>query len=118
MSTNRPTVASLAHDVAELRSEIAPLTVAVQALLAQFGAETPAVTPPAAAPVAAKPAPLYRSEKAKAKGREAAADIWARHYAAAGVKRFKDLTPAQQAAAKAEVNGAWKAVKGTRKTKA
>lgn len=59
----------------------------------------------------------YRSQKALDKGREQASEIWARHYAAAGVRRFKDLTPAQQKAARAEVQGAWKGIKGTRKTK-
>lgn len=69
-------------------------------------------------PKVERPEPKFRSEKAKAKGRESADAIWARHYAAAGVRRFKDLTPAQQKAAKAEVAAAWKAIPGTRKTKA
>ena len=77
-----------------------------------------ALSEPKAPAKPAKPEVRYRSAAAKAKGRESADAIWARHYAAAGVKRFKDLTPAQQAAAKAEVAAAWKAVKGTRKTKA
>lgn len=85
---------------------------------AQIRAIEAILQPKAEAATTERPAPKFRSEAAKAKGREAADAIWARHYAAAGVKSFKALNAKQQAAAKAEVAAAWKAVKGTRKTKA
>lgn len=92
---------------------------AVHAVLAANTPIAPAVEARVeAAPKAPKADVRYRSEKAKANGREQAAQIWARHYAEAGVKKFADLTPAQQKAAKAEVAAAWKGIKGTRKTKA
>lgn len=97
------------------------LATMIGALSPNEPAKTVTTSTPEAAVTGTKPAkeaPKYRSTAAKAKGREAANAIYARHYAAAGVKRFKDLTPAQQKAAKAEVAAAWKGIKGTRKTKA
>jgi translation initiation factor IF-2 len=117
------TVKSLAASVEGLNasvqaqgSQIADLTVLVKGSMEAKVTTVPAPATPAE-PKAPKADVKYRSAKAISSGKDQAKAIWDAHYAAAGVKRFADLTPAQQKAAKAEVAAAWKAVKGTRKTK-
>ncbi len=93
---------------------------AVAAVLAVLGDDTaPAkVTQPKAAP---KPQPKadvrYRTAKQLEAGHAETARIWDEAKAKAGVKRCSQLTPAQKKAAQAKVDAAWKALKGTRKTK-
>lgn len=78
----------------------------------------PAKQAPAKKAAPAKAEPRYRTTKQIANGHEREQALYAAAYAAAGVKRFKDLTPAQQADVKAEVRAMWSALKGSRKTKA
>ena len=89
-----------------------------EAALAFIAAEIDLTEPVTSTPKESKPKPevKFRTAKQIEAGRETAEQIWARHYAEAGVRRFKDLTPKQQAAAKAEVKAAWSGIKGTRKT--
>lgn len=96
----------------ELSQALALLGITVDGLPAP---EAPKPAPKAEQP---KAEPRYRSAKQIDAGHERERAIYAAHYAKAGVKRFKDLTDAQQVAAKAEVRTMWKSIKGTRKTSA
>ena len=95
--------------LAELRSGSAAKPVAVPARI-MTREEFKAASEP-------KAEVKFRSAKAIASGKDQAKAIWDAAYAAAGVKRFADLSPAQQKAAKAEVAAMWAGIKGTRKTK-
>ena len=106
----------MAASIKSIEAQIAALTATVATLAAVVNGS--ATVKAAAEPKAAQPKAdvRYRSASAIAKGQTEQAEIYARHYAAAGAKRWADLTAAQQTAAKAEVRSAWKAIKGTRKT--
>ena len=105
------------HLTIEQITEIAT-KAAVEAVHAALRADQPAkVTKPAAvkAPATTK---VYRSAKGKAQAKVEVAEVWEQAKAKAGVKRVKDLTPKQRAAADAKVKAIWAAVPKTRSTKA
>ena len=107
--------------VAGLLESSARQEAMLERLLAHANPAEPAKASKPAKPAKAADQPKadvkFRSAKAIEKGHERERELYAAAYAAAGVKRFKDLTPAQQKAVKADVRAMWDGIKGTRKTK-
>lgn len=113
------TVSALAAEFYTFRDEQSAHNAQIIALLQDLkGAST--VTPEPEAPKAAdaKPAKAYRSLKTREAAKAQVAQAWEDAKAKAGVKRVKDLTPAQRAAVDAQVKAIWKAAPKTRATKA
>lgn len=93
---------------------------AIEAVHAALEADKPAKTTRPKA--AAKPQPkadgkIYRSKPGKERAKVEIAAVWEDAKAKAGVKRVRDLTPKQRAAADAKVKAIWAAVPKTRTTK-
>ena len=113
------TVSALADEFYTFRDEQNAHNAQVIALLRDLkGASvTPAVEPEPKAPKAPT-GKVFRSAKGKEQAKAACEKAWADAKAKAGVKRVKDLTPAQRAAVDAQVKAIWAAVPKTRTTKA
>lgn len=116
MSTTTARLSALESDVAGIKADLAFLVAdAKQRLAAVVPADEPAKE---VAPASAKPAKAYRSAAGKERAKAQVAALWTKTLADAGVKRAKDLTPAQMDAYKAASKAIWAAVPKTRATKA
>lgn len=118
---SKHTVASLAArmDANEaLAKDNAAALARIEALLTNSMPAAPAAPAPVVPAPTGKPVKAYRSLKTREKAAAAVAQAWVDAKAAAGVKRVKDLTPAQRAAVDAQVKAIWAAAPKTRATKA